>query len=64
MLKCSFAPRLWLNSWLSKYLGRRDLAESLKRERQKAMTMLLGLALLAARSGDGVFVAGSKGHGA
>lgn len=49
---------------MSKYLGRRDLAESLKRERQKAMTMLLGLALLAARSGDGVFVAGSKGHGA
>jgi len=30
-----------------------DLAESLKRTRQKAMTMVLGLALPAARSGDG-----------
>lgn len=35
------------------YLSRRDLAESWMRDRQKTMMMLLGMALLAARSGDG-----------
>lgn len=64
MLKCSSVPRLWLHNWLSKYLGRTDLAVSLKKERQKAMRMLLGLALLAVRSRDGWALAGSKGHGA